>query len=561
VIRGDVGFEEDVMGSGTLDRASGSRVPASDAVPRPRRIQLRQPTLEPMPDEPLAVVAVGAAGSGRSDVVGALLGGIGPVLDVPPASFLVVHHGHGRDICAYLPGARQAHPYRCGAIGDEPVLARPPRRVEVTLPDPLLRHFALVDTPDTGVLGVAGGRVVRDAVERGGALLFVQAADRLPDRAEFELLAEVAQTRAAVFFVVTPRADGTWLPPEVGALGADPDPVDLFALAGDGMYGIDGIDLVPELDGNDPAAGVVEAHRLAMAAAVPALAEASWFAIDPAATDTAYLRRALTEWAAGEGMSRASANPPVPPGATRTVKVAADAHESAWAARLEKQARAEIHLVRQRLALELANIHLRVVQEIVFGAGCPGLPDALDREVHALSLRAMAECDAAVDRMLVESVTQVLGDAPDEGVRRRVAAAVRRSFADDAGAKDLDRVLLVTSTAGVGSVTGPGAVAALAAYPVEAGRTILPPLGVGLSGQCYLQWRGTGSGSGSGGAARGGKPADKAAETNRARTWLQRAVRGIELELLREVSRRIDAVQRGLHGVLAEAVDHGILLA
>jgi hypothetical protein len=540
------------MGSGTLDRASGSPVQPAKSVPQPRRIHLRQPTLEPLPDEPLAVVAVGAAGSGRGDVVGALLGGIGPVLDVPHASFLVVHHGHGRDICAYLPGARQAHPYRSGAIGDEPVLARPPRRVEVSLPDPLLRHFALVDTPDTEVLGVAGGRVVLDAVERGGALMFVQAADRLPDRAEFDLLAEVAQTKAAVFFVITPRSDGTWLPPDVCPLSADAGPIEMFALAG---HDFDGIDLTPELAGNDPAAGAVEAHRLAMAAAVPALAEAPWFAIDPAATDTAYLRRALTEWAAGEGMSRASANPPVPPGATRTVKVTADAHESAWAARLEKQARAEIHVVRQRLAIELANIHLRVVQEIVFGTGCAGLPDALDREVHALSLRAIAECDAAVERLLVDAVTQVLGDAPDEGVRRRVAAAVRRSFAEDAAAKDLDKVMLVTSTAGVGSVTGPGAVAALAAYPVEPGRTILPPLGLGLSGQCYLQWRGSAA------VASGGKPVDKAAETNKARTWAQRAIRGIELELLREVSRRIEAVQRGLTGVLAEAVDHGILLA
>ena len=156
-----------------------------------------------------------------------------------------------------------------------------------------------------------------------------------------------------------------------------------------------GLDIVaPDIRADDPAAGAVEAHRLAIAAAVPALAEAPWFAVDPATTDTAYLRRALVEWAAGEGMSRASDNPPVPPGATRTVRVVADAHESGWAERLEKQARSEAHAVRQRLAIELANIHLRVVQDIVFGTGHAGLPEVLDREVHALSLRAVAECDA-----------------------------------------------------------------------------------------------------------------------------------------------------------------------
>ena len=48
---------------------------------------------------------------------------------------------------------------------------------------------------------------------------------------------------------------------------------------------------------------------------------------------------------------------------------------------------------------------------------------------------------------------------------------------------------------------------------------------------------------------------------HKARSWLQRAIRGVELELLRETSRRIEAVQRALSATLAEAVDHGILLA
>ena len=55
------------------------------------------------------------------------------------------------------------------------------------------------------------------------------------------------------------------------------------------------------------------------------------------------------------------------------------------------------------------------------------------------------------------------------------------------------------------------------------GRTVLPSLGVGLSGGCYLHWRGAAT-----------SDTSKAAETNKARSWLQRAIRGIELELLRE---------------------------
>jgi hypothetical protein len=96
----------------------------------------------------------------------------------------------------------------------------------------------------------------------------------------------------------------------------------------------------------------------------------------------------------------------------------------------------------------------------------------------------------------------------------------------------------------VATVAGAGAVAGLAAYPVEPGRTILPSVGVGLAGGCYGQWRLAG-----------------AADTNRARSWAQRSIRSVELELLREISRRLDATHKALAGVLAEAVDHGILLA
>jgi hypothetical protein len=521
------------MGSDTLDRLAGAEI---IALPHQRRTpsRLRGPELEPIPDEPLAIVALGARGSGRSSVVAALVGSVVPLLDVPAASYLVVNHGHGKDICSYLPGARKAHPFRVIPPADEPAAARPPRRVELSLPDPLLRHFTLVDAPDTETLGVAGGRVLHDAVTRGGAVMYVLSAGQLPGRFELDILGEVAQTKAPVFFVVTPRPDGTWFAPATALASGAVSDLDLLALG----------EVAPGLGGDDPAAGAVEAQRMAIAAAVPALADAPWFAVDPSAGDTAFLRRALTDWAAEEGMQRASDNPPVPPNAMRTVRVAEGAHESDWVERLDKAARAETHLVRQRLSIELANIHLRCVQEIVFGTGPAGLPETLDREMHALSLRAVAECDAAVDRLLTEATTQVLGAAPDEGIRRRVAAGVRRGLADDRNARDLDKVLLITSTAGVATVAGAGAVTGLAAYPVEPGRTILPSVGVGLAGGCYGQWRLAG-------------PAD----TNRARSWAQRSIRSVELELLREISRRLDATHKALAGVLAEAVDHGILLA
>ena len=107
-----------------------------------------------------------------------------------------------------MPGYRQPHSYGADQAAAGPALARAPRRVELSLPEPLLRHFAVLDTPDTDTLGVAGGRVLLDAVVRSGALLFVIGADQTLTAAELHLLAEVARASVRVLFVVTPGAGG-----------------------------------------------------------------------------------------------------------------------------------------------------------------------------------------------------------------------------------------------------------------------------------------------------------------------------------------------------------------
>jgi hypothetical protein len=438
-----------------------------------RGIRLRVDPVEPVPDEPTAVVV---AGGGRGPLVDALLGAFGPAPEIPATAYLVVRPGLRVAAWAYVPGARLPQPYdlagpRSGGF------VRPPRRVELSLPDPLLRHFTLIRAPDMSTLDLAGTRILLDVVRRAGAMVHVPAGGTR-GAAEGELVARVAETGATVFRAAP----------------------------------------------GDPAAA---------------------FDLGPDMADVSSLRRALVEWAGAEALARASANPPMLPGAYGTVRVPSGAHESGWAERLDRACVAAAHTVRQRLAIELANVHLRGVQEIVFGVGAAGLPDALDREMHAVSLRAVVECDAAVDRILDDALTQVLGEIPPEGVRRRVALAVRREVAGEGGGSDDPaRVLLVTSTGGVATIAGTGAVAALAAYREEADRAVLPPLGVGLSGACYQYWA-----------------APDRADVGHTRSWLQQAVRGVELELLAEVTRRFEAVRRSLSGLLTEAVDHGILLA
>ncbi|MBY8872411.1 hypothetical protein K7640_11225 [Micromonospora sp. PLK6-60] len=491
--------------------------------PLPERLGAAGPGSE----EPLAVVAAGPAGAGRNEVLAALLGQPAGMLAVTAGACLVVRHAPQATRAAYVPGYRQPLGYGADQLAAGPALARPPRRVELSLPVPLLRHFTLVDTPDSGTLGMAGGRLLLDAAGRAGALLFVIAADQAFTAAELDLLAELGSSTVEVFFVVTP-----------GVAGWEPGP-------GGAATGDTGASVPPTVRSGIPEDAVAlsaAAHRAALLAAVPTLARAPWFpARSPVLPE---LQRALVGWAADEGLRRASAEPPVPPGTHERVAVAPAAARGDWADRLDRQARACAQRIRQDLALELAKIHLRVVQEIVFGVGSAGLPQLLDREMEALSALATAQCDQAVRRLLHDASTRVLGAPPAEGVRRRIAGAVRWGLAEHAAGRELDRVLLVTSTAGVADLAGAGAIDALAGYPGAERTEVLPPLAVALSGGCWQHWRSPGNDDPAG-----------------ARSWAQRALREVELELTREVSRRFEVIRLSIFTVLTDAVDHGILLA
>ncbi|MFE2612436.1 hypothetical protein ACFXA2_02335 [Micromonospora chalcea] len=510
-------------------------------VPDPRRqagppgcapLPTRLGVTTPGPGDPMAVVVAGPAGAGRREVIAGLLGIDSATLAVPAGSNLLVQHADKATRAAYVPGYRQPHAYGTHPLATGPALARPPRRVELSLPDPLLRHFAVVDTPDTGTLGVAGGRVLRDAVGRAGALLFVISADQAFSAAELHLLAEVARARVEVFFAVTPGTTG-WTASAEGPAAEDAGP----AVPSPGRAGPSG-----PARRFDPVSVSIEAHRAALLAAVPALTPARWFPARRA--ELPHLRRALVGWAADEGPRRGSASPPVPPGAHGRVPVLTGVEPGELADRIDRESRACARRIRQHLALELANIHLRVVQEIVFGVGCAGLPQMLDRELEALSLLATAQCDEAVRGLVDDSAARVFGAPLAEGVRGRIAHAVRWSLADHPDGPELDRVLLVTSTAGVAALSGEGALDALAGLPGGQRDELLPPVGVALNGGCWQHWR----------AADNNDP-------NAARSWAQRALREVELELSREVSRRFEVIRLSLGGVLADAVDHGILLA
>src|SRR5690606_946145 len=239
-----------------------------------------------------------------------------------------------------------------------------------------------------------------------------------------------------------------------------------------------------------------------------------WFVVDRAAPDVSELHQVVTSWAALEALRRASAAPPVVPELlSGGVRVAAGGSTADWEDRLERKVRHQARLARQSLALEVANIHLRCVQEIVFGSGCPGLPDQLDQELHALSIQAVRTCESGVRDVLTDVVTQLLAptggtaDGIDPAIQRWLTVAVGWGLAEHRHGRDLDRLLLVGSDGTVQTVTGLGAVRALTAYPSGNASAVLPPLEIAVASACYQFWR---------------NPAN--ANVSRARSWLQRAL-------------------------------------
>ena len=94
---------------------------------------------------------------------------------------------------------------------------------------------------------------------------------------------------------------------------------------------------------------------------------------------------------------------------------------SDWAERLDRHARSAAPPVRQNGSPRAGQHPPARGQDIVFGAGPAGLPEVLDRELHALSLLATAECDARSTGSSTTASAQVFGGTAEPDVRRRIA--------------------------------------------------------------------------------------------------------------------------------------------
>ncbi|MER7002336.1 hypothetical protein ABT297_04715 [Dactylosporangium sp. NPDC000555] len=486
----------------------------------------RQPAAPLRPPHHSYAVVAGAPRGGKTALVDALIRRTAEEPIDAGDAWLVFRHGERADAWAFVPGHREPRPFPDHSSVKGP--ARPARRIEITHPSDLLERVALVDTPDSGGLDAATAEIVLDAAAGGLGLLFAVDAEAPLTRADLDLLGAADGRVERIAFVLT---------------------------------GIDQHDGWPE---------TLAANRALLASRDPWLATAPWFpvSLDPANVfGVAELRHLLETWAGERAWIGAQADEQA--GARTGVAAATvSATGDAWQEMLDREIRARRLAAMERVSIELATIHVRCVQELGSGKGCPELPRVLDRQLHALSVRSTRVLHADTREVIGAVFGSLLDSPPDEVVLARVVAAARRAVdaARDDG-RERDRVLLVTTTSGVAALTGAGALDGLSAVGAWSGSIsaephragpgaedvwrVLPALGIGLNAGSYAMWQPR--------HAPGGPP--KLPDKKDCRRWLQQALREVEVGLGHELDERYAQLRQALEIIAGDAVDHGVLLA
>jgi hypothetical protein len=521
-----------------------------------------------------AVVVVGETKRGKSSLVNALLGvpGLSPVdAAVATAAYLEIQYAAQASARAWLPGREEPVPLSLGdlrdwatRLGDPPDGARPPRRVQVLHPAPLLRYLALVDTPGTGGLDAAHTEVALDAVDRASALLFVVDASAPFAEPELDFLVEASKRVNLVVFALTKidaypgwrtiladnRAQLQAHAPRFGTAPWFPVSARLAELAAASL--------------SEPSTGR-PAGGLPQDAVTDLVRESRIAALQHALVDLAgkghLLRQANVLRAVRSEIvrldlavaERIRATDPDPQDAARARRERAAlaarrrTESRQWSLALHTQTRrAQVDATRQ-LRTEVIGVQEEFLGRIDKARGdeIKVLPEELDRALHALSVRLSADLELRFRQVGEQVLAQVFAPHEVRHVLGQLNATLRHALAakprrDGAGP---DQVMIAISSAGMAFMAGRGAIVGASALGAGSlvGAGLLVPmagLGLGLAAGAFVLYR-------------------RRVQTDRAqaRTWLREVLAEARAALSDEIMHRFTDLQYALTLALDDAIE------
>ncbi|WP_213454721.1 dynamin family protein [Rhizomonospora bruguierae] len=507
------------------------------------------------------IVVVGETKRGKSSLVNALIGvpGLSPVdAAVTTAAYLEFRHATTPDARAFVPGHPQPVPLSHADLrawgttgGPLPDGMRPPRRIEVTHPAPLLEYLTLVDTPGAGGLEPAHTEVALDAVERATALLFVADASAPFGRPELDFLIEASKRVDAVVFALT-KVDAypgwrTILDDNRAQLAGH---APRFARAP--WYPVSArlAELAMTLPGGAAAELVAQSRVADLQHALIDLAGRGHLLQQANVLRAVRSELVRLDAAAGDRV-RATDPDPAEADRARRERAAVAARKRTesrqWSLTLNTETQRARVEATSRLRTYVSGLQEELLARVDAARGdeLTTLPERVDRALHALSLRLSQDLEHRFQRVGERVLAQVFTRQELGVVLGRLNATLRHTLAtrprrEGGGA---DNVLIAMSAGGVALMAGRGAMlgaSALGASALIGGGLLIPVagLGLGLAAGGFILYR-----------------RRAASDRQQARTWLREVLAEARAALTDEVAHRFTDLQYALTLALDDAIE------
>jgi len=507
-----------------------------------------------------SIVVVGETKRGKSSLVNALIGvpDLSPVdAAVATACYLEFVPGVQAGATAWLPGRADPVPLDLSQLRDWatplgrlPDDQRPPRRIEVTHPAPLLQYLSLVDTPGTGGLDPDHARVALEAAAQATALLFVVDAAAPFAQPELEFLIEASKRVDLVVFALT-KTDA--YPGWRTVLADNREQLRAHAPRFGSAPWFPVSARLAELARTVPAevAGelVRESRVAALQHALVELAGRGHLLRQANVLRTVRSELVTVDLEFGE---RLRATEPDPEALARVRR-----ERAAVAARKRTESRQwslALNTETQRARVEVTGLlrgYLGGLQEDFLnridaarGDDLRTLPQQVDRALHALSVRLSADLEVCFRRVGERALAEVF--QPDElrFVLGRLNATLRHALASKPRREGgTDNVMIALSAGGMAFMVGRGAMAGVSALGAGAlvGTGLLIPfagLGLGLAAGGFVLYR-----------------RRVHSDRQQARVWLREVVADARAALSDEISHRFTDLQYALTLALDDAIE------